>query len=99
MDFETHVAAHLKDEIAQANGKSTSNPKRGKKAQSELEVDAYEESVEEDLNVVLPCDDDATDGDYVEGSDDDNDVADPGCRNFKQVRDAIVEAFWALLSR
>lgn len=95
MDFETHVAAHLQEEIAQVKGKSTANRKHNKKSKSKSNVNDDDDD-DDGLDVAPPCVDDATDGDYVAESDDDS-VEDVGFRTFTQVREAIMAAFWALL--
>jgi len=73
MDFETHVAAHLQEEIAQVKGKSTANWKHNKKSKSKSKVDDDNDNDNDDgLDVAPPCVDDATDGGYVTESDDDS---------------------------
>lgn len=95
LDFETHVTAHLKKELAEVNGKSTSTKKRNKKTRSQSEVDDDEEAAEDSLGIA-PCVDDATDEDYVDENDDD-DVEEIGPRTFAEVREGILVAFRALL--
>jgi len=96
MDFETHVAAHLQEEITQVKGKSTANRKHNKKSKSKSKVDDDDDDDDDRLDIAPPCVDDATDGDHVAESDD-NSVEDIGFRTFTQVREAIMVAFWALL--
>jgi len=103
MDFETHVAAHLQEEIAQVKGKSTANQKHNKKSKSKSKVDDNDDNDNDNgLDIAPPCINDATDGDYVAESNDDSveDIGfhkDIGFRTFTQVREAIMVAFWALL--
>lgn len=90
LDFETHIIADLKKELAEVR-----KTKKNKQSSPRSDTDDAEEAA---INPDVPPDE-ATNDDYIQendNDDDDNEVEMVGPRTFTGIRNAILEKFKSL---